>query len=52
MGQEYEINEPWQDNSYSTGSTNPPKNNRLLTALLVAVILLGEIAKFFGFISI
>lgn len=53
MRNEYEQNEPWQDNSYSTGSTNPPKDNsKLLTVLLVAVILLGGIASVLGIMNV
>ena len=53
MGQEYEQNELWQDNSYSTGSTNPPKDNsKLLTVLLVAVILLGGLASVLGIMNV
>ena len=53
MRQEFEQNEPWQDNSYSTGSTNPPKDNsKLLMILLVAVILLGGIASVLGIMNV
>ena len=53
MRQEFEQNEPWQDNSYSTGSTNPPKDNsKLLMLLLVAVILLGGVASVLGVMNV
>ena len=53
MGQEFEQNEPWQEHSYSTGSTNPPKDNsKLLTVLLIAVILLGGIASVLGIMNV
>ena len=38
--------EPWDQDSYATGSTQPPKTRRgLVTGLLVAVIFLGGIAS-------
>ena len=50
--QNYE-NEPWQENYYRTGSTNPPKNrNALLTVLLVAVIILGGVASVLGIMNV
>ena len=51
--QEFKENELWQDHSYSTGSTKPPKDNsKLLTVLLVAVILLGGIASVLGIMNV
>ena len=41
--------EPWERDSYETGSTKPPKNRGgLLSVLLVAVILLGSITSALG----
>ena len=51
--QEFKENELWQDHSYSTGSTNPPKDgSKLLTVLLVAVILLGGVASVLGIMNV
>jgi membrane-associated protease RseP (regulator of RpoE activity) len=46
-------NEPWQENYYRTGATNPPKGNgALVTVLLVAVILLGGLASVLGIMNV
>ena len=45
--------EPWERDSYETGSTKPPKNRGgLLSVLLVAVILLGSITSALGIMNI
>ena len=45
--------EPWDQDSYTTGVTQPPKNRRgLVTVLLVTVIFLGGIASVLGFLNI
>ncbi|MBQ8579182.1 MAG: serine protease [Oscillospiraceae bacterium] len=45
--------EAWDDGTYSTGSTRPPKNSNPLVALLLcAVIFLGGIASALGLINI
>ena len=45
--------EPWDQDSYETGSTNPPKNRRgIVCVLLVAVILLGGISSALGIMNI
>ena len=44
---------PWEQVSYRTGRTNPPKNRRGLVALLLAaVIFLGGIVSVLGFLNI
>jgi len=46
-------NEPWDQDSYTTGVTHPPKTRRgLVTVLLVTVIFLGGIASVLGFLNI
>lgn len=46
-------NEPWEQDSYETGRTNPPKSRRgLLALLLIAVIFLGGIASALGIMNI
>ena len=46
-------NEPWDQDSYATGSTQPPKSHRgLVTALLIAVVFLGSIVSVLGFLNI
>ena len=48
-----EQHEPWEDHYYQTGSTNPPKsNNKLLTILLVAVILLGGLISLLSIMNV
>ena len=45
--------EPWDRDSYETGSTHPPKNqNGLVAVLLIAVILLGGISSVLGVLNI
>ena len=45
--------EPWDQDSYATGSTQPPKTHRgLVTVLLVAVVFLGSIVSILGFLNI
>ena len=45
--------EPWTQDSYATGSTQPPKTRRgLVTVLLVAVIFLGGIARALGILNL
>ena len=45
--------EPWERDSYETGSTKPPKNRGgLLCVLLVAVVLLGGITSALGIMNI
>ena len=45
--------EPWDRDSYETGSTKPPKSRSgLLSVLLVAVILLGGITSALGIMNI
>ncbi len=44
---------PWDQDSYATGSTQPPKTRRgLVTGLLIAVIFLGGIASALGILNI
>ena len=51
--QDFEKDGLWQDNSYRTGSTNPPKgNNKWLIVLLVAVILLGGLSSVLGIMNV
>ena len=48
-----EEKEPWEQNSYRTGSTRPPKSHRgLLAIFLVAVIFLCGIATAFNLLNI
>jgi len=45
--------DPWEQDSYETGSTHPPKNqNGLIAVLLIAVILLGGITSVLGVLNI
>ena len=45
--------DPWEQDSYETGSTKPPKNRGgLLCILLVAVVLLGGITSALGIMNI
>ena len=45
--------DPWEQNSYQTGSTRPPKNYRgMITALLVIIIFLGGIVSALGLLNI
>jgi len=49
----YFQNDPWDSDSYGTGSTNPPKNHRSIVAvLLVAVIFLGGVSSLLGIMNI
>jgi len=48
-----QFHEPWDRDSYATGSTQPPKTRRgLVTALLIAVIFLGGICSALGILNI
>ena len=50
---QYNSPEPWERDSYETGSTKPPKNRGgLLCVLLVAVVLLGGITSALGIMNI
>ena len=50
---QYNSPEPWDRDSYETGSTKPPKSRSgLLSVLLVAVILLGGITSALGIMNI
>ena len=45
--------DPWEQDSYETGSTKPPKNRGgLITLLLIAVIFLGGIASVLGVMNV
>ncbi len=49
----YFQNDPWDPDSYGTGSTNPPKNRRTIVAvLLVMVIFLGGVSSLLGIMNI
>lgn len=49
----YHIPEPWEQNSFRTGSTRPPKKRGGLVAiLLIAIILLCSISGALGFMNI
>ena len=45
--------DPWDQDTYQTGSTNPPKNHSgLVTVLLIAVIFLAGITSILGIMNI
>lgn len=48
-----EYRDPWEQGTYQTGATTPPKQHSGITALLlVAVILLAGLASMLGFLNI
>ena len=50
---DYFQKDPWDPDSYGTGSTNPPKNRRSIVAvLLVLVIFLGGVSSLLGIMNI
>ena len=50
---QYNSHEPWEQDSYETGSTKPPKNRGgLICVLLVSVVLLGGISSALGIMNV
>ena len=51
--QEFDSREPWNQGTYQTGSTNPPKSHSgLVTVLLITVIFLAGIASILGVLNV